>query len=96
MPMMCRNHMNERQQLMKEINEVSFAVDDILLYLDTHPCDRDALSYAKQHMKERKRLMMEYAKMYGPLTVMDSLEVCGDTWKWAEQPFPWEQEGGCR
>lgn len=96
MPMMCRNQISERQQLLNQINEVSFAVDDMLLYLDTHPCDQKALAYANEHIQERRRLMSEYARMYGPLTVMDSIEQCGESWKWAEQPFPWEQEGACR
>ena len=26
----------------------------------------------------------------------NALESGGDTWKWVQQPFPWETEGGCR
>lgn len=96
MPMTCGYQINEAKKLLNRINEVSFAVDDILLYLDTHPCDQEAIAYANEHIAERKKLMAEYAKMYGPLTVMDSLGQCGDTWKWEQQPFPWEQEGVCR
>ena len=33
-----------RQELLNHINQASFAVDDVKLYLDTHPCDTDALS----------------------------------------------------
>ena len=36
MPMMYQNSLSPRQQLLNRITEVSFAVDDILLYLDTH------------------------------------------------------------
>ena len=32
-----------RNQLMEHINQVSFAVDEVKLYLDTHPCDSEAL-----------------------------------------------------
>lgn len=28
-----------RADLLNHINEVSFAVDNVKLYLDTHPCD---------------------------------------------------------
>ena len=31
------------QQLWQTINEAGFAMDDINLYLDTHPCDQEAL-----------------------------------------------------
>ena len=39
--------MNE-SMIMKQLNEGSFAMDDVLLYLDTHPNDRDALNYYHQ------------------------------------------------
>lgn len=94
--MMACNNMNSRCRMMRDITEVSFAVEDILLYLDTHPCDGQALSYYKEMSEKRRNLMKEYAKAYGPLTVDDALETCGDTWKWMEQPFPWEKEGACR
>lgn len=94
--MMYRETSNAREQLLCKINEASFAVDDILLYLDTHPCDQTALSYFEERITERKKLMSEYAKNYGPLTIDDAAESCGDTWKWMEQPFPWEKEGECR
>ena len=39
------NQMNQmnRQQLFNLINTVSFAVDDLLLFLDTHPDDAEAI-----------------------------------------------------
>lgn len=95
MPMMYQNSFNQRQQLLNRITEVSFAVDDILLYLDTHPHDEKALAFANTHIAERRKLLAEYENSYGPLIAKDAMEQ-GDTWKWIEQPFPWEQEGGCR
>lgn len=35
--------MADRTQLLEEIQQVGFQVDDLTLYLDTHPLDRDAL-----------------------------------------------------
>ena len=32
-------------QLLNIIDQTSFAMDDVLLFLDTHPCDQQALSY---------------------------------------------------
>ena len=94
--MMCPNQCTPKEKLLQRINEVSFAVNDILLYLDTHPCCQEALAFYQECDKERQKLMKEYAQCYGPLTVDDALESGGDIWKWAEQPFPWEVEGGCR
>lgn len=96
MQMMSRNQTSQRQQLLCQISQVSFAVDDMLLYLDTHPCDEKALAFINEHIEQRNSLMAEYSKAYGPLTPKGFPEVCDDTWKWAEQPFPWEREGVCR
>lgn len=93
---MMNCNMNPKKQLLLCIHEVSFAVYDILLYLDTHPCDEKAMAYYEEMVTQRKKLMKEYAKNYGPLTVDDAVESDGCTWKWAEQPFPWEQEGVCK
>ena len=90
--MMDRNL--SREQLLGKINEVSFAVDDILLFLDTHPCSEEALAYYREAAGMRRELMEEYANCYGPLTVDDAVhDTCG-TWKWMTQPFPWQMEGG--
>lgn len=90
------NQCGQREKMLRKITEVSFAVDDIHLYLDTHPCCEEALAYYREHAGERKKLMKEYAELYGPLTVDDALESDENTWQWMKQPFPWEKEGGCR
>ena len=57
--------MNENRsgkQLLNRINQVSFAVDDLLLYLDTHPCDERALMLCRKMVKERKELLEKYAQ----------------------------------
>lgn len=94
--MMYRNSSGSRTQLLQKINEVSFAVNDLLLYLDTHPCCEKGMELYCQYASERQKLMKEYAECYGPLTVDSAVDSNADTWKWMEQPFPWEKEGGCR
>lgn len=42
---MMKNQTSKRRCLLQQINEVSFAVNDILLYLDTHPDDEKALAF---------------------------------------------------
>ena len=83
-----------RQQLMDHINEVSFAVDEVKLYLDTHPCDQDALEYFREMSQKRNRALKEYAAAYGPLTLDTADESCAERWNWINEPWPW-QEGGC-
>lgn len=82
--------MSEREQLYRFINEVSFATFDCRLYLDTHPCDEDALAYYEKYNQLRECAVEEYNKKYGPITC-NCNEGC--TWNWIESPWPWK--GDC-
>jgi len=82
-----------RTELLNHINEVSFVLDDIRLFLNTHPCNQEALALFEEYHYQRISAMKEYAKHFGPLTT-DTLDTCGDYWKWINEPWPW-QKGGC-
>ncbi|HIV34451.1 MAG TPA: spore coat protein CotJB [Candidatus Blautia intestinigallinarum] len=90
------NQNQQREMLLKKINEVSFAVDDILLFLDTHPDCQEALDFYRQNVAIRKEALSEYARLYGPLTIDTADDSCSRSWEWIQQPFPWEMKGGCR
>lgn len=85
---------NNRNELMKQINQSSFMVDDVKLFLDTHPCDAEALKCFREYSRIRNRALEEYARLYGPLTIDTAVESCTDRWNWINEPWPW-QEGGC-
>lgn len=76
------------EKLLRFIDEVSFAVTDIGLYLDTHPCDKCALKYYAKYRELRNEAMKEYARNYGPLLVDDVDSDC--YWTWIENPWPWK------
>lgn len=82
--------MNRKSTLMKQINEASFAMDDVLLFLDTHPNDSAAMQYYQTVTAMRKKAMDAYQSQFGPLLVED---VNGSNWNWIHEPWPWE--GGC-
>ena len=90
------NQNQQREMLLKKINEVSFAVDDILLFLDTHPDCQEALDFYRQNVAIRKEALSEYARLYGPLTIDTADDSCSRSWEWIQQPFPREMKGGCR
>lgn len=85
-------------QLLDCINEVSFAVSDILLYLDTHPDDCAALSYSREMIAARREAMAVYARRFAPLTIDSTNDADSCRWEWVMQPWPWEpaMKGGCR
>lgn len=83
-----------RSQLLQHINEVSFAVNDIILYLDSHPCDGKAMEFYEENVKKRNKALREYAKYYGPLTIDTADDAQSNSWEWISQPWPWEG-GNC-
>lgn len=81
----------EQQKLLNWISMVSFAVVDIVEYLDTHPHDAEAMEYFNHMSKLRNQAVRDYTSSYGPL-ILDSFHP-EEHWCWASQPWPWE--GGC-
>ncbi len=80
---------NDRIKLMRFIDEVSFAIDDVALYLDTHPEDAQAMDYYETYQRLKKQAVEEYTRRYGPLLV--EKVPCGNHyWSWVSTPWPWE------
>ena len=83
-------HCKDRNKLLRDIQIVSFAIDDITLFLDTHPNDCDTLNYFRHYRDLLKTMKEKYAELYGPLTILDTK--AENTWEWVETPWPWEME----
>lgn len=79
---------NSCQTLLRKIYEVSFAMDDVLLYLDTHPNDVDALNYYQYVVSLRKEAMAAYEAQCGPLMVDQVTST--SYWTWVDDKWPWE------
>lgn len=89
---MKNNRTCTREELLNTINEVSFAVNDITLYLDTHPEDQEAMEFFREKVMMRKEAMEEYARRFCPLTIDTADDDCSRRWEWVMQPWPWEGE----
>lgn len=94
--------MESRQEMLCKVNEVSFAINDLTLYLDTHPTDAQALSMFQKYHVERRQLLQQYEMNYEPLTV-DCIEIEHSEqmnseckyqgqmhFHWVDGPLPWE------
>ena len=90
----CECSTPDKEQMMCQINEVSFAINDILLFLDTHPHNHEAMEFYRKYARIRHDLLKEYAKYFGPLTVDTAYESDESKWQWVLQPWPWENQGG--
>ena len=75
--------------LLAQIYEIGFAMDDIVLYLDTHPTDQNALTYYQEVKRLQDEAVGYYEATYGPLFYGD-VDVSKDGWSWINDPWPWE------
>jgi spore coat protein JB len=82
--------MNEKSALLKRVQICDFTLDEVGLFLDTHPEDQAALAYYKKHQMLKKEAMEQYQMKYGPLTAEDYCY--NDRWTWIDNPWPWERE----
>ena len=78
-------------ELLQMIYQASFALDDVTLFLDTHPCDKDALNYYQYVRKLREDALNAYQAQCGP--IMKDQVNPGNYWNWVNDKWPWE--GGC-
>ena len=69
-----------REDLMREIQSVSFCMDELRLFLDTHPCNKEALALFNEYAEKRKELVARHNEETGPLGGYD--EECTDCWRW--------------
>lgn len=85
------NPKTEKEKKLYDIMGLSFAITDLNLYLDLYPDDQECFRILKQYIAEEKKLKEEYTRLYGPLTINGST---GNSYKWIENPWPWDNEGG--
>lgn len=88
----------QRENLMRKIQEISFTVDDLRLYLDTHPQDQEGLKALKGALRERRDLLKDFALAFYPLTMEDMTQILdqnpeSECYCWGKGPMPWE--GAC-
>ncbi len=81
----CQN--TGKKEMLHKIMSLNFAINDLSLYLNTHPTDSQAICKHNEYVKEVEKLTEEYQKLYGPLTI----NFISDTWDWIDEPWPWER-----
>lgn len=80
--------MNQKEQMLKDIGILDFVLVELTLYLDTHPCDRNAQEYFNHYSKIKMKMEKEFSQMYFPLR--KDLAESGKEWRWGTAPAPWE------
>ena len=60
-----------KEKLMDIITKASFAMDDVKLFLDTHPNCMEALEYYRKAKEMREEAWEMYTYNFGPLSAYD-------------------------
>lgn len=79
-----------QNELMNLINELSFAVTDLNLFLDTHPNDEEALKTFTILAATLKSYKHDYAQKFGTLYATDSSDKTPFEWVGADNKWPWQ------
>lgn len=85
--------MENRNQMLRKIAELDFAITDLHLYLDTHPNNDEIGKKIAEYQAKSNAMRSEFEKFFGPL---DNSDKNGNRWAWISNPWPWDtQEEDC-
>lgn len=79
-----------REEAMMAMQMYGFALDDTILFLDTHPDNKAALAFYSDTRKKYIEAVEDYELQFGPVTADDVDTDNG--WSWINSPWPWEME----
>lgn len=84
--------LSEQEKAMNEICMIGFAINDLTLYLDTHPDCEHGRELMKRLLKKRLDDLADYAQKYDPLTQLSIITGNPESpkYEWGEGPAPWE------
>ena len=84
---MQQKRMNQKE-LYEWIMMLGFCAVDMMLYLDTHPDDEEALNYFNQCTALYNAAKQSYQEQFGQLNAFSEQE--RSSWDWNTAPLPWE------
>ena len=72
---------------LSELQAMSFAIQELALYLDTHRDDQEALDIYRSYQKMYEEGKKKYEKLCGPLNHFTETD---GQYRWLDDPWPWE------
>lgn len=85
--MCCEKNKERQDEMLCKIRALKFAVTDIGEYLNTHSNDKKAICLYRDYCQKLRDLSDKYQKLYGPLSIYFPC----NSWRWLEEPWPWER-----
>lgn len=79
---------------LNELQALEFVIQELGLYLDTHPNDQEAFTLFQKYVELEKTARKNFVAANGPLFQTDAAK--NDTYNWLQDPWPWSRtdEGG--
>jgi spore coat protein JB len=74
---------------LKDLQVVDFVLDELTLYLDTHPDDMQAIGQYNQFASKRIGMVQEFEMEFGPL-MSNGHSFSKSPWEWNAAPWPWQ------
>lgn len=71
-----------------ELMALDFVVQELKLYLDTHPDDKEAFEALKTCIRMSREGQKRYVEQYGPVS-FDDVRFSED-YSWVHAPWPWQ------
>ncbi len=71
-----------------QLQALGFAINELALYLDTHPEDSEALALYREYQKMHHECTIAFEEKYGPMT--HNTPVNDKRYTWMDEPWPWE------
>ena len=86
------NAVPSQKSALLELQQLSFSLVDLNLYLDTNPANQQAVNDYNQLFEQYWDAKANYELQYGP---MNNFGHCPATypWSWINDPWPWERGG---
>lgn len=84
------NTLNVSDTPLGELMALNFVVDELKLYLDTHPNDTEAFASLKSFIALTKEAHERYVARFGPIDTMDLLQ--SESYDWLREPWPWKYQ----
>lgn len=74
-----------------ELMALDFVLQELALYLDTHPDDAEAFQTFQSFTALADEGRRRYTELYGPVTRRQTAQC--SSWVWPDDPWPWENSG---
>ena len=79
---------NEQDELLLNVNQLSFLRHELNLLLDNYPNNQYALNIFNHYLEEELNARKKYERRFGPLEILSNMESL--PFKWEDDKWPWE------